>query len=129
MSPDMFHKLSAWLTLSLRTVKSKSLCHTKILENRLSALPAFFFESMGYMQKKNTLFRKTCVYLLPSGDLHLAFILSVDQSPQRIFLVNTLYVIYIILNGRTEICRNFCIVFFIVLEAVEILIPQRSLRY
>ena len=71
--------------------------------------------------------RQTMV--LPSIDLHIASIVSMYQSPQRIFLVNTLYVIYIILNGRTEICRNFCIVFFIVLEAVEILIPQRSLRY
>ena len=97
-------------------------------QNSLSASPAFFFELMGYMREKNALFANTCAYLLPSSDLHLAPIVSVDQSPRRVFLVNTRPVLYLLLNGRTALRRKFCVVFFNVLAAVEILIPQRSLR-
>ena len=50
------------------------------------------------------------------------------QSPRRAFLVNTWSIIYLLLNGRTELRRKFCVVFFNVLAEVEILIPQLSLR-
>ena len=80
------------------------------------------------MQEKNALFTKTGMYLLPLIDLNLVSVVSVNQSPWRVLLVNTQSLIYILLNGRTVIRRNFCVVFFNVLESVEILIPQHSLR-
>ena len=80
------------------------------------------------MWEKNALFENNCVYLLPSSDFHLASIVSVDQSPQRVFLVNTRSIVYIILNGRMALRRKFCVVFFNVFGAVEIIIYQRSLR-
>ena len=100
----------------------------KSCQNIMSASPAFFLESTGYMREKNALFANNCAYLLPSSYLHLASIVSLDHSPRRVFLVNTRSILFILLNGRTVLCRNFCVVFFNVFAAVEILIPQCSLR-
>ena len=97
-------------------------------KNSLSASPGFFFVSMGYMREKNALFAKTCASLLPSSDLHLASIVSVDHHPQIIFLVNNRSVIYLLLNGSTELRRKLCVVLFNLLTVAEILILQRSLR-
>ena len=80
------------------------------------------------MRDKYALFANNWAYLLPSSDLHLASILSVDQSPIRVFLLNTQSVLYLLLNRRTALRRNFWVVFFSVLVAVGTLIPQRSLR-
>ena len=98
-------------------------------QNSLSASPAFYFESMGYIWDQNALFAKTCAYLLPSSDLNLASIVSVYQSPWKVFLVNNRSVLYLLLNGRTALLRNFYVVLFNVLVVVEILITQPSLIY
>ena len=81
------------------------------------------------MWEKNASFAKTYAYLLPSSDLHIASIVYVGQFPRRAFIVNTGSVLYILISRRTTIHSNFCIVFLNVLAAVEIMIPQRSLRY
>ena len=83
---------------------------------------------MGYMRDKNALFVKTCVYLLHSSNFYLASIVSVYQSPRRVFLANNQSDIYLLLKGRTALRRNFGVVFFNVLAVVEILIPKVSLR-
>ena len=115
------------LLCSLEQLKVRLSVTPNSWQNIMSASPALFFESMGYMRDKNALFTKTCAYLLPSSDLNLASIVSVYQSPWKVFLVNNRSVLYLLLNGRTALIRNFCVFFFNVLAAVEIQIPQRSL--
>ena len=80
------------------------------------------------MREKFYLFANTWAYLLPLSHLHLVSIVSVDQSPRRVFLLNNRSVLYLLLNGRTALRRNFWVVFFSVLVAVGTLIPQCSLR-
>ena len=53
---------------------------------------------------------------------------SVDQVPDRVFLVNTLSALYLLLKGRTALRINFCVVFLSVLIAVATLMPHLSLR-
>ena len=119
------HGLLCYLELSKLSISGTP----NYWQNSLSASPALFFESMGYMRDKNALFTKTCAYLLPSSDLHLASIVSVYQSPWKVFFVNNQSVLYLLLNGRTALIRNFYVVLFNVLGVVEILITQPSLIY
>ena len=79
------------------------------------------------MWEKYVLFANTWAYLLPSSDLHLPSIVSVDHSPERVFLLNTLSALYLLDSGRMAERRNFCVVFFRVLEAVLKLMPHLSL--
>ena len=54
---------------------------------------------------------------LPSIDLNLLFIASHDHCACSILIANTLYVRYLLANGRTALHKNFCIVFLSILVA------------
>ena len=54
--------------------------------------------------------------------------MSDDHCTCSVFLVNTLYVRYLISNGRMALGKNFCVLFLSVLLAWAKLMPHHSLK-
>ena len=64
MSPDLFHKLSAWLNLSFITLKSKSLYNTKLLEKYSECIAHFLFLIHGiYAGEERHIYKDLCVFI------------------------------------------------------------------
>ena len=72
---------------------------------------------------KNNVYLQT---LGPSGDFYLPSNVSVDHLPRSVFLSNIMSVLYLLLNGRMALRKNFSVVFLKEAVATLRLILYRS---